>query len=77
MMAADSGTQNPAEELPRLFAELQQVYLRAADALPANGFTGNSAAGLLKESTHASEIIRRIRKVHNLEVPSGQDAGKL
>jgi hypothetical protein len=76
-MAATTGSENPAEEIRRLFAELQQAYARAAEAISAGGSSDNTAAGFLKETEHASEIIRRIRKAQNLGAPPDRNAEKV
>ena len=75
-MAATIGTEKPADEIRRLFVELQQAYSRAAEAIPSNGFADDAAAGFLKEANNASEIIRRIRKVENLANNSDRDNEK-
>lgn len=67
-MAVNTGPAASAEEIHRLFAELQQAYGRVEDAVPSalNVSDAGAAARFLEEARRVSDIIRRIREIQGL-----------
>ena len=64
-MAAINNREKSAEEVRRLFAELSEVYARAAEAvLPLPSISdANAAARFIELKNRASAIIQRIREI--------------
>lgn len=66
-MISSANAEKTAEELRRLFAELGEVYQRAAAAVPSEYIPDTGTHGRIgEERIKASAIIRRIREIQGL-----------
>lgn len=66
-MIPSTSAEKKAEELRRLFAELGEIYQRAAAAVPTGFSPGSDTHGRIgEERAKASAVIQRIRELQGL-----------